>query len=324
MNRRAFLRVGGFGLLAPFIAQAQVSGVRHHVGFLYSRPAEDDSVRAFRKAMSDLGYREGQNLTMEYRWAGGSAERFREYAAEFVKLKVQVMVTSSTPGALAARSATVAIPIVFVGVGDPVGAGVVSNLAHPGGNITGLTHMSVDLSAKTVELLKESVPGATRISVLAPLQNPTTSLKLRGTQAAARSLGLKLRVFDVRTASDFDQAFLEMQTEKPQALITLLDTLTVVHRKAIADYGLKNHLPTFFELRDFVDAGGLMSYGASFPRMWSRAAIYVDKILKGAKPGDLPVEQPTNFELVVNLRTAKALGLALPPSLMQRADYVVQ
>ena len=274
--------------------------------------------------MHELGYRDAQTLAIEYRWAGANAERYRQYAAELVALKVDVIVTTSTPAALAARSATTAIPIVFIAVGDPVGAGVVSNLARPGANVTGLTHMSVDLAAKTVELLKEAVPGVTRIAVLAPLQNPTTALKLRGTQTAARSLGVKVQVLDVRTASDFANAFQEIQNEKPEALITLLDSLTVAHRKEIADFALKNHLPTIYELPEFVEAGGLMSYGADFAIMYRRAASYVDRILKGAKPGELPVEQPTNFELVINLRTAKTLGLALPQSLVLRADHVIK
>ncbi len=322
MNRRKFINAAGLGLLASFAARAQRGPYR--IGFLASRSAEDNNVKEFRKALHELGFREPQNLHIEFRWAGGNPEHFRKFAAELVALKVDAIVAITTPGALAARSATSAIPIVFIAVGDPVGAGVVSNLAHPGANVTGLTHMSVDLAAKTVELLKEAVPGVTRIAVLAPLQNPTTALKLRGTQTAARLLGVKLRVLDVRTASDFANAFQEIRNEKPEALITLLDTLTVAHRKEIADFALTNRLPTIYELPEFVEAGGLMSYGADFPLMYRRAATYVDRILKGAKPGELPVEQPTNFELVINLRTADVLGLGLPQPLVLRANHVIR
>jgi putative ABC transport system substrate-binding protein len=293
------------------------------VGVLHPGSAEGNAwVEAFRRGLGELGYREGQNLALEYRWAGRTPERFPELAAELVQLKVDVIFTSSTPGALAAKGATRTIPVVFVGVGDPIGAGVVATLARPGSNVTGMTHIAVELTGKTLGLLKDAVPALTRVAILGSSMNPTTALKLRGLEAAAHSLGMRLRMVDLRGAEDLDVAFAEITREKADGLVALLDTLA--HRKEIVGFSVKNHLPAVGEAREFVDAGGLMSYGTNMPEMYHRAAGYVDKLLKGRKPGDLPVEQPTKFELAINLKTAQALGLAIPRPLSVRADYVVQ
>jgi putative ABC transport system substrate-binding protein len=324
IDRRACLGALAAAFICP-LAKAQQQRIDgRRIGFLSGRAAEDDVTKEFRRGLQELGYREGRDLTVEYRWAGGNAERFRKLAAELVHSNVEVIVVSSTTGALAARSATATIPIVFIAVGDPVGAGVVSNLARPEGNVTGLTHVSVDLAAKTVALLKEAVPQILRVAVLAPFENPTTALKLSGSQTAARSLQLKLQVLDVRSAQDLDRAFVELDKERPQGLLTLLDGLTLAHRKRIADFALKHRLPSIYETRDFVEAGGLISYGADFARMYRRAAGYVDRILKGTKPAELPVEQAGSFELVINLKTAKALGIVLPQSLLLRASEIIQ
>lgn len=321
-TRRAVACFVGCTVLSPRVLLAQ-RAARRRIGFLSGRAAADDITAQFVNALREHGYREG-DVVIEYRWTGGDPQRFRQYAAELVKLNAEVIVVSSTTGALAARSATSTIPIVFIAVGDPVGAGVVSNLARPGGNVTGLTHVSVELAAKTVELLKEAVPGVKHVAVLAPFNNPTTALKLRGTEQAARALGVKPQVISIRETQDFERAFARLSSDGPDALITLLDGITIAHRGEIADFAVKLRLPSIFEVRQFAEAGGLISYGADFGRMYRRAAGYVDNILKGAKPAELPVEQPTSYDLVVNLRTAKAIGLVLPQSLVVRANHVIQ
>jgi ABC-type uncharacterized transport system substrate-binding protein len=324
-TRRTFLGCCAIGLvMAPSVIAAQKTSVPRRVGILHGQSPGNKDVDEFRKGLRELGYLEGENLTLEYRWAEGKPERLRALADELVRANIELIFTASTPGALAAKSATKTIPIVFVAVGDPVGAGVVSSLARPGGNVTGLTHFSVDLIGKSLELLKEAIPGLKHVAVLAPSSNPTTALKLARIQSAAKALDVEVQVVEVRRAADFEPAFDTIRRQRPTALMPLLDTLTTTRRKEIVDFARANRLPTMFEQREFVEAGGLMSYGTSHAAMYRRAATPVDKILKGARPGDVPVEQPTQFELVVNMRTAKALGLTLPQPFLMRADRVIE
>jgi putative ABC transport system substrate-binding protein len=324
MDRRAFLRAIGVGFVAPGAVNAQKTGILRRVGILHARFPGNSDVEKFRKGLHELGRHEGKNLKLEYRWAEGRPERLRALADELVRTNVELIFTATTPGALAAKGASDTIPIVFVAVGDPVGAGVVSSLARPGGNVTGLTHFSVDLVGKTLELAKEVVPHLKHIAVLAPSSNPTTALKLVRIQSAALALGVKVQVTEVRRTGDFERAFESIRLQKTAALMALLDTLTITYRKEIADFARAHRLPTFFEQREFVEVGGLASYGTSYPAMYRRAATYVDKVLKGTRVGTLPVEQPTRFELVINMKTAKALGLTIPQSVLVRADRVIE
>jgi putative ABC transport system substrate-binding protein len=323
MNRRTFLCGLTLSLAAPLTTYAQRPERVYRVGVLHPGWAEGNVwVEVFRRGLGELGYRDGQNLVLEYRWVGRTPERFAELAAELVQLKVDVIFTSSTPGALAAKGATTTIPVVFVGVDDPIGAGVVATLARPGSNITGMTHIAVELTGKTLGLLKDAVPAVSRVAILGSSTNPTTALKLRGLEGTARSLGVRLQMVDLRGREDLDVAFAKITRERADGLVALLDTLAL--RKEIVGFSVKNHVPAIGEAREFVDAGGLMSYGTNMPEMYHRAAGYVGRILKGAKPADLPVEQPTKFELVINMKTAKALGLTLPQTLLLRADQVIE
>jgi putative ABC transport system substrate-binding protein len=274
--------------------------------------------------MRELGYREGENAHFEIRWAEGRPERLAGLASELVAQKVDIIFTATTTGALAAKKATSTIPIVFAAVGDPVEAGVVANLSHPLGNITGLSHNSIDLGGKVLELLKETLPRITRVAVIAPTTNPATMLKLRNVEKGAKALSLKLLVTEVRSPDDFGPAFSQIRKNKPDALYVLLDTITLSRSRDFAEFASRYRLPSIYEQQEFVDAGGLMSYATSFPAMYRRAATYVDKILKGAKPGELPVELPTTFELIINMKTAKALGVSIPQPVLFRADKVIE
>ncbi len=325
IDRRAF--IGGLSAAvvgAPLRAYSEQVREVLRIGVLEAGAPPHPFVEAFRQGLRDLGYTEGQNIAIEYRWAEDRPERLPALAAELVGINVDIIVTGFSPGAKAAQNATSTIPIVFIAVGDPVGVGIVRSLARPGGNITGLTHMSVDLTAKSTSLLKEAIPKMKRVAVL---QNPASQiipLKMRGIRDAARALGLQLQLFDVRSPGDFESQFSAMRRERLDALFTLLDPVTFSHRKEIATFAAASRLPSMYEVREFVDAGGLMSYGATVADLWRRAATYVDRILKGAKPADLPVEQAMKFELVINLKTAKALGLTIPQSLLIRADQVIE
>jgi len=283
-----------------------------------------ETLVAFRGGLRELGYVEGQNIFLEYRWAEGRYERLPDLAAELVRLKVDVFFTTGTPATNAAKHATKTIPIVFVNVSDPVASGLVASLARPGGNITGLTNISSDLSGKQLELLKESVPGATRVAVLWNPANPAAALQLKETEAAARSLKVQLQLQEVRDPKALDTAFSAMNRGRPNALFVLADPMLSTYQSRIADLAIRGRLPTIYWLRSFTDAGGLMSYGPSNADLNRRAAIYVDKILKGAKPSDLPVEQPMKFEFVINLKTAKQIGLTIPPNVLARADKVIR
>ena len=322
--RRAFVRAVSLALIAPVVARAQAQAKVYRVGILHGRSAGDAHVEAFMQGMGELGYREGGNARFEFRWAEGRAERLPGLASELVAQKVDVIFTAATTGALAAMRATSTIPIVFAAVGDPIGIGVVANLSHPSGNVTGVSHYSVDLGAKVLELLKETLPGITRVAVIAPVTTPATALKLPNLEKGAKALGLKLQIVNVRSADDFGPAFLQIRKNKPDAMYVVLDTLTVSRSRDIAEFASRSKLPSIYELQEFVDAGGLMSYATNFAAMYRRAATYVDKILKGAKPAVLPVEQPSKFVLVINLKTAKALGLTIPPSVLLRANEVIR
>jgi putative ABC transport system substrate-binding protein len=323
MRRIGLAVVLAVGLaLAPLVAGAQQPGKVARVGVLGTTPSP--LFEGFIDGLRQLGWVEGQNLTIERRFSEGRVERFPAFAAELVRLNVDVIVTSATPATLAAKNATTTIPVVMAAVGDPVGAGLVGSLARPGGNITGLSLLNPAASVKRVELLKEILPGVTRLGVLGNRTNPWTTLMVREVEVAARALGMQLQRVEVERSTDFEAAFGAAPRGRAAALLVLEDPLLYAYRSTIVGLAAKNRLPAAYGVREFVDAGGLMSYGASLPDLGRRAATYVDKILKGAKPADLPVEQPTRFELVINLKTAKALGLTIPQSLLVRADEIIQ
>ena len=330
--RRAPLATGILLLLAPLTvglpltAHAQQSGKVARIGYLgNSSPAlEPDLLGAFRQGFRDLGYTEGQNILIEFRWAEGRSERLPELAAELVRLKVDVLVAAGAPGALAAKQATQTIPIVMAAVGDAVGTGLVRSLARPGGNITGSTGMTQDLDGKRLELLKEIVPKLSRVAILLNPANPFSAFGWKEALAPAEALHLKLEPVEVRAAEQFDAAFAAIARQRPGALYILPDPVLLAYRARIVDFAAHRSLPAIYPFKEFVDAGGLISYAPNVPAMFGRAATYVDKILKGTKPADLPIEQPTQFELVINLKTAKALGLSISQSLLNRADEVIQ
>jgi len=327
MDRRAFL--GALGLLAaPLAAEAQ-QGTMPRVGWLSlfsgSDPQVQRSVDFFRQALRDLGHVEGQSIAIEYRWAEGKSERLLDLAMELVRLKVAVIVAQGgVPPAQAAQRATKAIPIVLSGPADPVAAGLVASLARPGGSITGPTLLSDQLMGKGLELLRELVPKVTRVAVLWNPTNPGNTHQLRGAEAAAAASGVRLLPVEARAPAEIDGAFVAMARERVGALLVVLDVLFYDRRERITALAAKNRLPAVYPHNVFADAGGLMSYAGSRSDLYRQMAVYVNKILKGAKPADLPVEQPTKFELIINLKTAKALGLTIPPSLLQRADQVIE
>ena len=329
-TRRAFIGTlaGGF-LAAPLAASAQPAGKVYRIGYLSTGSASATYLRpleAFRQGLRELGWVEGKNIVIEYRYAEGRIDRLPGLAEELVRLKVDIIVASPTPSALAARDASRTIPIVGLSLTEPVALGLVASLALPGGNVTGVTYaVDTDIFGKQLELLKEVVPKVRRVAVLSnPTGSPAYPLTMSNVKAAARSLGLQLQLHEAREPGEIAGAFVAMAKERAVALLVFGDPMFFVHRGRIADLALKNRLPSMSTQWQWVEAGGLMAYGPSFPDLWRRAATYVDKILKGAKPADLPVEQPAKFELVINLKTAKALGLTIPPSLLQRADEVIQ
>jgi putative ABC transport system substrate-binding protein len=271
-----------------------------------------------------LGWNEGRNVAIEHRWAEGRSERFTEIAAEFVRLNVEIIITDGTPAIAAAKRATPITPIVFAAAGDPVATGLVASLARPGNNVTGMSLMSSELGAKRLELLGEVLPRLSRVAVLWNVDNPYSMLVFKITQGAGRTMGIEVRSLDVRGPDDFDTAFEAARGLHPDALITVEDPLTLVHRTPIAEFTAREQLPSLHGIREFVAAGGLMSYGASLLDLFRRAASYVDKILRGAKPSDLPIQQPIKFEMVINLKTAKALRLTIPPTVLARADEVIE
>jgi putative ABC transport system substrate-binding protein len=285
--------------------------------------AQNQWTAAFVQRMGELGWSEGRNLAIEYRWAEGHTERLPELANELVRLRVDVIVTHNTPPPLAAKRATSTIPIVFATSGDPVGTGIVASLARPGGNVTGLSSQQPETAGKRVELLRELIPGLRRLAILADVDNPFTTLDVAEVQQAARTVGVEVDTFQVRRAEEIAPAFEAFQS-RVQALYVLPVPLLFANRVRINTFAVAARLPTMHGGRELVEAGGLMSYGPNWPHMWSRAADLVDKILRGAKPGEIPVEQPTKFDLTINLSTAKALGLTIPESFLLRADEVIE
>ena len=296
-----------------------------HVGVLRAGSPPDPSIEAFRAALRDLGYVEGQTIVVTQRWAEGRHERLPELAAELVRLRVDVILATQTPVALAAKQATRIIPIVMTSA-DPVGSGLVDSLARPGGNITGLTFVLPEVDGKRLQLLKELAPNVARVAILLTAAgNPAAWERSQESRLAAESLGLSLQAVEVAPPFDFEGAFAAIRRERADALlVTALLVTDEKDRKAIVELAAKHRLPTLYDRKEAVDAGGLMAYGPSPTDAYRRAAIYVDKILKGAKPADLPVEQPTTFELAINLKTARSLGLTIPPTLLQRADHVIR
>ena len=328
-TRRQFLRTVSVGLLAaPLAVEAQQPGRVPRIGFLSVTSPSDRPplLDAFRQGLRELGWVEGQNIVIDYRYAEGRVDRLPDLAAELVRLKVDLIVASAgTQGVTAAKNATETIPIVMIAVRDPVGTGLIASLARPGGNVTGVSGSAgLEIVAKQLELLKETVPKIRRVAILSNPANAYHQLAIREVNVAARSLGVQLQLLEARGPNEFDGAFAAMAKERVGALLVLSDAMLNSHRTRLADLAARSRLPAAYGVRESVEAGGLMSYGPSFLDLYRRSAAYVDKILKGAKPADLPVEQPTKFELVINLKTAKALGLTIPPSLLQRADQVIE
>jgi putative tryptophan/tyrosine transport system substrate-binding protein len=322
MRRRDFIALVGGWAAGPLAAHAQQSGKIWRIGFIAHR--YEKFYDPLFQGLRELGYTEGQNLIVERRYAEGHAERFQDFAAEMVRLKVDAVIVVTTPAAFAVRNATTTIPIIHPAAIDPVGTGLIASLAHPGGNITGLAVLNAETSAKRVELLREVVPALSRGAVLWNAGNPANTLAWKETEGAARALGVALQSVEVRGLKDFDGAFATIAEQHPDVLFVLQDALTLDYRKEIIGFTLKQQLPSMFVGKEWVEEGGLMSYGDRLPERYRRAADIVDRILRGAKPADIPVEQPTMFELAVNLKTAKAIGLTLPPAFLARADEVIE
>jgi ABC-type uncharacterized transport system substrate-binding protein len=326
VRRRAFLSLlGGAAVAWPLAARAEQRGRLPTIGFLGSGTAAAQSqwLAAFVQRLRELGWIEGRTIAIEYRWAEGRNERFDEIAAEFVRRNVDVILTLSTPAVVAAKQATTVIPIVFAAAGDPVEAGLVASLARPGGNVTGLSSQTADLAAKRLEILREVVPGLRRLAILSNVGNRLAVLEMREVQAAASTLRLEVVTLEIQRGEDI-APFFEALKARPDALYVWLDALLLTNRIRINTLALTARLPMMTATRDSVEVGGLISYGPNFPELWRRAGDYVDKVLRGAKPADIPVEQPTKFDLAINLTTARALGLEVPPTLLARADEVIE
>ena len=326
IGRRELLAALGGVAAWPLAARAQQVGKRYVVGILSAGGGGVQAAlnAAFSDGLREWGWVEGKNVVFENRNAENRLERLPELAADLVRLKVDVIAADGTLAPLAAKQATTTIPIVMTTAGDPLGSGLVASLARPGGNVTGMSLMAPDLGAKRLELLKELLPRLSRVAVLWNAANPYSALVFKQTQDGGRTLGIDVQSLDVRGPDDFDGTFEAARRLRPDALITVEDPLTGSHRKRIADFTAAQQLPSLHGIREFVAAGGLISYGASLADLSRRAAYYVDKIFKGAKPADLPIQQPTKFELVINLKAAKTLGLDVPPTLLARADEVIE
>ena len=323
MERRTFMAlVAGSVLAAPLAAGAQQPGKVYRLGVMLASSASNNPLLdAFRQGLRELGWMDGKNIELEIR-GDGNSERYPAIAAELIRLRVDMIVVANSPAAAAAKNATSTLPIVMVTVGNPVGRGLVDSIARPGGNITGLTIMEADIVGKQLQLLKETIPRASRVSVVRNAR--AASLSSKNLEVAAQLLAIQPQILEVRSPEEFDNAFSTMIRGRSDALLVMSDSMFFVHRKRLADLAIKARLPTMFTTSEYAEAGGLMAYGASSLYNFRRAAVYVDKILKGAKPADLPIEQPTQFEFVINLKTAKALGVTIPPSLLGRADRVIQ
>jgi ABC-type uncharacterized transport system substrate-binding protein len=325
MKRREFITLVGGAAAWPIATRAQQPARLPTIGFLASGApfSTNDWIDAFVQRLSELRWVVGNTVAIEYRWAEARNDRFAELAAEFVRLKVDAIVTAGTPSVLALMQATSSTPIVFVAVGDPVANGLVKSLARPGGNVTGLSNLTRDLAGKRVEILREAIPGLRRLAILANVTNVAVVLEMRDAQAAARTLGYEVITMEIRQAEDIAPAF-ETIGDRADAIYIVIDALVVTNSASINALALNARLPTMHGNRESVEAGGLISYGPNFPELWRRGADYIDKILRGAKPADIPVEQPAKFDLVINLKTAKALGLTVPPPLLARTDDVIE
>jgi len=326
MRRREFITLlGGVAAAWPLAARAQQPAKLPTIGYMGPNTPSVDSYRlpAFVQRLGELGWIEGRTVTIEYRWTEGRSEHLAEIAAEFVQRKVDVILTAATPPTAAAKKATSTIPIVFAAVGDPVGTGIVASLARPGGNVTGMSSQQTDSADKRLELLREVIPGLRHLAIMANGGNPAAVLDMREAEAIAHTVGLEAVTSEIRRPEDFVPAF-DVFKDRVEALYVCNDPLAATNRVLISTSALDARLPTIFGGREYIEVGGLMSYSASFPDLFRRAADFVDKILRGAKPADLPVQQPTQFELVINLKTAKALGLTVPPMLLARANEVIE
>jgi putative ABC transport system substrate-binding protein len=326
MNRRDFLAGGVSVVAAPLVADAQQPTNTPRIGFLTAVSASSNSARieAFRQGLRELGYVEGRNIVIEWRFADGQFDRLPSLAAELVRLKVDVIVTGGPAATRPAKAATLTIPIVITNDNDPVANGFVASLARPGGNITGLATLSPEIYGKQLELLKEIVPSLSRVAVLGTSTDPSHAQALRETELAARALSVQLQYLDVRDPKDLETAFRAARTGRNDAVLMLVSAVLFSHRRQVVDLAAKSRLPVMHNSRAIVAEGGLMTYGASSADMDRRAATFVDKILKGAKPADLPIEQPTKFEFIINLKAAKQIGLTIPPAVLARADELIQ
>jgi putative tryptophan/tyrosine transport system substrate-binding protein len=326
MRRREFVGLIGGAATWPFVARAQHGGKIPRIGFMGNSTAalEANLTGPFREGLREHGYEEGRNLEIVFRWAEGQYERFPALIAELIAANVDVIVTAGTPAALAVKKATSTLPVVMAAVGDPVGSGIVANLAHPGGNITGLSGLAPDLEGKRLELLRELVPHLARVAFFLNPANDFHTVSMRQALAAAQALNIELQPRQVSKSEDLDAAFTAIVKDRPDGLLILADRIFLHNRQRMMDFATEHRLPSVNAYRELVEAGGLTSYGPSYEDMHRRAAAYVDRILKGARPGDLPIEQPTKFTLIVNLKAAKALGLKVPPTLVARADEVIE
>src|SRR5215471_6967635 len=324
MTRRAFIALlCGMMTASHFAARAQQAARVYSIGYL-AGSNRTPQLDAFLQGMRDLGYVEGQNLAIEYQLAAGQLQRLPEMAANLVRLKVDIIVAGTSLAALPAKKATTTIPIVVLASHDGIGTGLFASLARPGGNITGIESLAPDIDAKRIEFLKGVLPKISRLALLYTPTDPGSERHVGNANDAARALSSSVSKVEVRTPDDFDVAFAALLRDRPDAVLVVTDALTFLARKRIVDFSTEHGIPMIFEFKEFVELGGLLSYGPSLGEIWRRGAHYVDKILKGAKPDDLPVEQPTKFELAINLRTANALGLAVPPSLLAVADEVIE
>jgi putative tryptophan/tyrosine transport system substrate-binding protein len=325
MNKRTIVALLiSLALASVHPTEAQQAGKIYRIGVLFFGSRNQPHLESFLRGLRELGYVEGKNIVFEYRYAEGKSDRLHELAAELVRLKVDVIVTTTSGSANAAQQVTETIPIILT-TGDPVGTGLAASLARPGGNVTGLSVLLPELSGKRLELLKETLPKITRVAVL---WNPTDAAllmpALKEIEVAAQAYTLQLHSIEVRSTEDIDTAFVGMKKARLNALLTILDPLTTLHSKRIVELAAKNRLPGMYPTRQFVEEGGLMAYGINIGDLYHRAATYVDKVLKGAKPADLPVEQPTKFEFIINLKTAKQIGVTIPPNVLARADKVIK
>lgn len=325
MQRREFISLLGGAAAWPLAAWAQPNRT-YRIGILETIPLASNAANfnALRQGLQQLGYIDGRNLVLEYRSADGHADRFHGLALELVRRHVDLIVTRGTPAARAAKETTTTIPVVMAAIGEPLGVGVVATLAHPGSNITGLSAFVTELAGKRIELIKEMLPSISRVAFMQNMGNPVSPPQWDASRAAAATLGIAIELFDVRNAQDIAHAFGMVADHKVNAILVGIDGTTQANGAMIIEMAAKEKIATTYPSREFVDAGGLLSYGVSYPDLYRRSASLIDKIFKGANPGDLPVEQPTKLELVINLKTAKALGLTVPPTLLSRADEIIE